>query len=537
MRKTVVQSVKISKITAVFAIFLISFLLFPLFTSTNLKSLYAADIHTDLSGFFKFTVFDNKATIVQGYTGPNAVEIPNPIYKAGDTDHITPYTVTSIGGGAFQGVDFLTSISIPSTVTSIGAYAFWKCLLLAKVTFEGATAPAFIIDEDDEGVYYNFYDIATDAIAYVPAGTIDAGYINTNYPFTGYIGEVVGTLTLREVSAINIAAIAGVTAPVTGAIPTPTIADTTEYTATISWSPVASPFAAGTAYTATITLTPKAGYTLTGIAKNFFTVSGATTTNTAGSGVVTAVFPATAAAEQTAAEVAAGITTISAPSKDATSLTLPTVPAGFTVKIKSSNTLGVIALNGTIVPPVADTMVALVLTVTKTSGPTTADTASINVVVPAKTTTEAPAPASTPPKPLTPEEIVALSLTMQQQVDTYGATNNGFIEMLYDNVLGRVHEDEGLNGWEANLNNAMTGSQVAHYFIFSAELAPTVNSLSDNDFIAFLYTTLLNRPHEPEGYAGWQEQMGLGMTREELVNHFVNSPEFAGICTLFNVTP
>ncbi|MEI7616766.1 MAG: hypothetical protein WCJ54_08640, partial [Actinomycetota bacterium] len=50
MRKTAVQSVKISKIMAVFAIFLISFLLFPLFTSTNLKSLYA-DLDSNGTGF------------------------------------------------------------------------------------------------------------------------------------------------------------------------------------------------------------------------------------------------------------------------------------------------------------------------------------------------------------------------------------------------------------------------------------------------------------------------------------------------------
>ena len=94
---------------------------------------------------------------------------------------------------------------------------------------------------------------------------------------------------------INTAAIAGVTAPVTGATPTATITATTEYTAAISWAPVNNPFAASTIYTATITLTPKTGYTLTGVAANFFTVAGATATNSADSGVVSAVFPATAA--------------------------------------------------------------------------------------------------------------------------------------------------------------------------------------------------------------------------------------------------
>jgi hypothetical protein len=55
-------------------------------------------------------------------------------------------------------------------------------------------------------------------------------------------------------------------------------------------------FAMFTAYTATITLTAKTGYTLQGVASNFFTVAGATSvSNNANSGVVTAAFPATAA--------------------------------------------------------------------------------------------------------------------------------------------------------------------------------------------------------------------------------------------------
>ena len=104
------------------------------------------------------------------------------------------------------------------------------------------------------------------------------------------MATLVGTST-----KINIAAIAGVTAPVTGVAPVTNIAATTEYTAIISWSPTSNPFAASTVYKATITITPKVGYTLSGVGANFFTVAGATATNSANSGIVTAMFPATAA--------------------------------------------------------------------------------------------------------------------------------------------------------------------------------------------------------------------------------------------------
>ena len=62
----------------------------------------------------------------------------------------------------------------------------------------------------------------------------------------------------------------------------------------MTWSGNPTTFIGGTVYTATITLTPKAGYSLTGVSADSFTVAGATATNGQGSGVITAVFPATA---------------------------------------------------------------------------------------------------------------------------------------------------------------------------------------------------------------------------------------------------
>jgi hypothetical protein len=104
--------------------------------------------------------------------------------------------------------------------------------------------------------------------------------------------DVIRTFTSQAV--INTAAIAGVTAPITGATPVTTTTAGTGYTGTVSWSGSPSTFAAVTTYTATITLTPTSGYILTGVTSNFFTVAGASSvTHSADSGVITAVFPRT----------------------------------------------------------------------------------------------------------------------------------------------------------------------------------------------------------------------------------------------------
>ncbi|SEM62677.1 The GLUG motif-containing protein [Paenibacillus sp. OV219] len=109
-------------------------------------------------------------------------------------------------------------------------------------------------------------------------------------------GVVKAVFPETDSAPITIADIVGVTEPVIGETPVTTIAATSEYTATVEWSPSPVTFADNTSYTSTITITPKAGYTLTGVNANFFRVAGATTvTNDADSGVVTAVFPKTAA--------------------------------------------------------------------------------------------------------------------------------------------------------------------------------------------------------------------------------------------------
>ncbi len=96
-----------------------------------------------------------------------------------------------------------------------------------------------------------------------------------------------------SIRVINHPSILGVTVPVGGATPTSSIKTTTQYSATISWTGNPVKFTGYTEYTATITLTPRSGYTLTGVEANFFTVAGAHSTNSANSGVITAVFPAT----------------------------------------------------------------------------------------------------------------------------------------------------------------------------------------------------------------------------------------------------
>jgi hypothetical protein len=90
----------------------------------------------------------------------------------------------------------------------------------------------------------------------------------------------------------------------------------------------------------------------------------------------------TGGATSTAAEVAALITGIASPAQGDSYLVLPQVPAGYSIVIKSSGDVGIIAVDGKITLPKTQQTVAVILTITKSDDNTAADTSSIDVVVP-----------------------------------------------------------------------------------------------------------------------------------------------------------
>jgi len=222
------------------------------------------------------TINGGTVTAIGGYAGAG---IGGGAGGSGGTVEITGGSVKASGSFGIQ--------STPTNGTANGN----KPLSLAETALPLTDTQVFDLTITGAS-YYGVNDLFTDAggklYLWLPAGATVSQARTADTIFN----NVSGTL----VADINIAAIPGVTAPVRGATPVTAITETAQYTGSVTWNPDHLAFAGGTVYTATITLTPKAGYTLTGVVKDFFTVAGAdTVTNAAYSGVVTAVFPATEA--------------------------------------------------------------------------------------------------------------------------------------------------------------------------------------------------------------------------------------------------
>ena len=137
------------------------------------------------------------------------------------------------------------------------------------------------------------YGAESTAVSYVAGSATYRVSVITSEPTNPVVSQVnVTPSASADPTVINSAAITGLSVPLPGNVPDTSVSAGLGYTASVAWSPNPAAFVSNTTYTATITLTVSAGYTLTGVAANFFTVAGSTSdTNPGNSGVVTAVFP------------------------------------------------------------------------------------------------------------------------------------------------------------------------------------------------------------------------------------------------------
>ena len=187
----------------------------------------------------------------------------------------------------------------------------WMFVAMTPGTNVGTTKLTGVSSEMEymvnTGSYTTIVDTSVDNIV---VGVGDKIYLRVKGAFPPGFNENIRSVAVQNINIVvpmTTGEITEVTAPVAGATPVATIAETEAYTASIEWSPGDAIFAGEKIYTATITLKPKPGYTLTGVPANSFSVDGATTKNDPDSGVVTAEFPATAAIPISAGAIA-GVT-------------------------------------------------------------------------------------------------------------------------------------------------------------------------------------------------------------------------------------
>ena len=110
----------------------------------------------------------------------------------------------------------------------------------------------------------------------------------------------------------------------------------------------------------------------------------------------------------------------------------------------------------------------------------------------------------------------------------------GFVDRFYEKVLDRVADSAGKNDWVDRLNTGIgAGADVARGFIFSQEF--TNRGVDDETYVNILYSAFFDREPDSAGFNGWQEKMGEGMTREEVLDGFLFSQEFKNLAGVYSI--
>lgn len=117
-------------------------------------------------------------------------------------------------------------------------------------------------------------------------------------------------------------------------------------------------------------------------------------------------------------------------------------------------------------------------------------------------------------------------LTKQIQGKTYQARMGG-VTRLYRAFFLRDPDAEGMNFWWTRINSGWTLWRVAEYFSQSPEFASTYGSLTNGQYVDLVYQNVLGRTPDAGGRAYWIDQLARGVkTRGAVMVGFSDSAEY-----------
>ncbi len=122
----------------------------------------------------------------------------------------------------------------------------------------------------------------------------------------------------------------------------------------------------------------------------------------------------------------------------------------------------------------------------------------------------------------------------EPEVDPPKQQVEDFVIRLYELVLNRKPDEEGLSGWKNQLlNQVETGADVLQGFINSDELRK--KNLSNEDYVELLYNVCLGRNSDEEGKKAWVKCLDSGLSRMYVLRGFAESSEFSEICDGYGI--
>lgn len=126
-------------------------------------------------------------------------------------------------------------------------------------------------------------------------------------------------------------------------------------------------------------------------------------------------------------------------------------------------------------------------------------------------------------------------MSLQQMADLFGSSaefgmrygsldNAGFVTLVYNNVLGRLPDVDGLAFWTTQLDEGYMGrTEMMLRFAASPEyVAGTANEV----LVAMLYFGMLRREPDAGGFSSWVGYLDAGNNDLALIGAFLDAPEY-----------
>ncbi|MBP5290990.1 MAG: DUF4214 domain-containing protein, partial [Lachnospiraceae bacterium] len=111
-----------------------------------------------------------------------------------------------------------------------------------------------------------------------------------------------------------------------------------------------------------------------------------------------------------------------------------------------------------------------------------------------------------------------------------------FVGDLYRTCLGREGKEHEIATWADLLKSGdVTGAKTAYGFFFSPEY--TNRNKTNREYVTDLYEAIMGRDPDEEGLETWISFLDKGTSREKVFAGFVNSDEFRADCAAHNIKP
>ena len=100
------------------------------------------------------------------------------------------------------------------------------------------------------------------------------------------------------------------------------------------------------------------------------------------------------------------------------------------------------------------------------------------------------------------------------------------ISRLYFAAFDRSADLEGLDYWHEIHESGFGLNEIAQFFVNSDEFSNTYGAVDDEQFVDLVYQNVLGRPADKAGLTYWVQLLESGHTSGTILNGFAQSPEF-----------